>query len=340
MGGDAMSAPAIECLIFPAATLLPESWRQVSGTGPIRTINPALLRDGTGWILAYRVVLTDGRRRLALCRLDPKLRVVEGSPFPLSDLVRFSNETPYPEIARQWLADPRLYRWDGRIFVYWNSGWHEPRNFQFLQELDPVTLAPIGHPRELILPGVRRPLEKNWTFFAAHNGGLHAIYSIEPHRVLRFSTAGGGDIRFDEVACTEWAIPGYPPSHGGLRGGAPPVWHDGCFWSFCHSVHDGANGYSYAASVYCFAAGPRFAPLAGPVKSLPLGRPYSATRTHARLNPAVGEVIYPCGAARDGTRWLISHGINDEQCAISLVDDTEVRACLRPWSGGVSGERN
>ena len=41
-------------------------------------------------------------------------------------------------------ADPRLYRLAGRLFVYWNSGWHEPQNHQFLQELDPVSLRPVG----------------------------------------------------------------------------------------------------------------------------------------------------------------------------------------------------
>jgi predicted GH43/DUF377 family glycosyl hydrolase len=42
------------------------------------------------------------------------------------------------------------------------------------------------------------------------------------------------------------------------------------------------------------------------------------------LNTAVGEVIYPCGAARDGARWMISHGINDEYCAISIVSHAAV----------------
>jgi predicted GH43/DUF377 family glycosyl hydrolase len=48
------------------------------------------------------------------------------------------------------------------------------------------------------------------------------------------------------------------------------------------------------------------------------------------LNPAVGEVVYPCGAARDGTRWLISHGINDEYSAISVVEHAAVLASLQP----------
>ena len=178
-----------------AATLLPESWRRRLDE-PIRTFNPrccAMAPDGSG-------VSGGAERRTAAHRALPpgcEYRVVEGSRS-LSDLVQFRQRS-YPEIARQWLADPRLYRWDGRIFVYWNSGWHEPKNFQFLQELDPATLAPVGAPRELVLRGERRPLEKNWTCFADRGGALHAIYSVEPHRVLRFSTAGVGN-----SASTRW----------------------------------------------------------------------------------------------------------------------------------------
>ena len=278
--------------------------------------------------------------------------------------------------------------------MYWNSGWHEPRNHQFLQEFDPATLRPVGPPREMILAGTRRPLEKNWTLFqapGAHlpvggnspcvpllpqratgdpsgmvwpvpflpqratggpsgmvwpasgeagpptgrctpdpSGGLFAVYSVTPHRILQFSVAGEGDVRFEDAAVTEWALGAFPACHGGLRGGAPPVLHDGRFWSFCHSVHDGPQGYCYAASAYCFAAEGPFAPLAEPLHPLPLAISLSRQRAHPRLNPAVDAVIYPCGAVWDGTRWVISHGINDEQCALSLVPHSAVVAAMRP----------
>lgn len=322
-----MSTPGFECLRFEPAQLLPECWRPAAGTGPVRVFNPALLRDGAGWRLAYRAVLADGRRRLAACRLDAGLRVVEGSPYALSDYVQFPPAKPYPDVVRTWLADPRLYRFGDRVFVYWNSGWHEPQNHQFLQELEPTTFAPIGAPRELVLRGPRRPLEKNWTFFTTTEGSLHAIYSVAPHRVLAFSLAGEGDIFCEEVAQHEFPLTTYPASHGGLRGGAPPVWHDGAFWSFCHSVHDGPNGYCYRAGVYGFSEGPAFAPWAEPVKPLALGA--GAGRLHPRLNPAVDEVIYPCGAAIEGDQWLVSHGLNDEQCAISIIPHAAVRAHVR-----------
>ncbi len=342
-----MSGAAAECIVLPTEQLLPAQWRSFTAEGAVRAFNPALLRDGDGWIFAYRVVGPDGRRRIAICRLDAARRVVAGSPQPLTDRVRFRRGAAYPEIATQWLADPRLYRFGGRLFVYWNSGWHEPHNCQFLQELEAGTLAPIGHPRELVLQGERQKLEKNWTFFegvgtsGAPEGRLFCLYSITPHRVLEFSLEGDGDLRFQETVRHDWTPDGYPVCHGGLRGGAPPVPSEGRFWVFCHSVHDGAGGYRYAPAAYSFSAQPPFAPLAGPASPLDLGNPFGERRTHARLNPAVGEVIYPCGAARDGARWLISHGINDEHCAITSIDAAAVAATLRPIAGaaqaGVSG---
>ncbi|MBM3855004.1 MAG: hypothetical protein FJ399_17925, partial [Verrucomicrobia bacterium] len=259
-----MNASGCECTVFDASALLPEEWRGMAERGPVRTFNPAILRDAAGWIMAYRVVGPDGHRRLAVCRLDPALRIIAGSPVPLSDAIRLAGARSYPDVIHQWQADPRLYRVGERLFIYWNSGWHEPQNHQFLQELDPASFTPKGPPRELRLHGDRQPIEKNWTFFEDAGSRLRCIYSVVPHRVLGFSLVGTGDIEFREVACTTWSLEGYPPSHGGLRGGAPPVWHDGRFWSFCHTVHDGTAGYRYAVAVYCFSHEPGFPPVASP----------------------------------------------------------------------------
>jgi hypothetical protein len=324
-----MTKASVQSLVFDSEQLLPDAWRHVAAAGPVRTFNPGLLREGDGWLFAYRVVASDGLRRIGLCRLNQQLEVVNGSVVALTDHVRFAPAANYPAIATQWFADPRIYRFGSRLFIYWNSGWHEPRNYQFLQELSASTLSPMGFPRELVLRGERQKLEKNWTMFAGDKGNLYAVYSIIPHRVLGFSLDGDGDIVFEDVATTPWMPADYPRSHGGLRGGAPPCFADGQFWSFCHSVHDAPDGYRYAAALYSFAPAKPFAPIAGPTQPLDLGGSRAGFRAFARLNPAVGQVIYPCGAARDGARWLISHGINDEYCAISFLEHADAVQTLR-----------
>ena len=336
--------------IFWGEELLPEAWRDFPRAGPVRTFNPALLRDtdatgaGTdtsraGWLFAYRIAAMDGRRRIGICRLDAALRLVPGSAVAFSDAVRFRPGHAYPEIATQWFADPRLYRFGGRLFIYWNSGWHEPRNFQFLQELDPATLLPRGTPREFVRRAGQQKLEKNWTLFEA-GGEVRAIYSIAPHRVMGCSLAGEGDLVCEEIAETPWALRDYPSCHGGLRGGAPPQRAGDEFWSFCHSVHDGATGYRYAAAAYRFTAAAPFAPISQPHTPLTLPNPFGETRRHERLNPAVSEVIYPCGAALDGDNWIVSYGINDECCALTVLDRATVLATQRPVAPDTPGAPN
>lgn len=317
-----------ECIVFQSGELLPEEWRHFSEEGPVRTFNPALLRDGDGWIFAYRVVGPDGLRRIALCRLDAALRIVAGSAVATTDYVRFPAGRANTEQGTTWFADPRLYRLAGRLFVYWNSGWHEPRNHQFVQELDAANFRPAGPPRELMLRGKRQTLEKNWTLFG--DGPLRAIYSVTPHRVMEFSIEGDGDIGFAESSTQNWDNDAYAGRHGALRGGAPPQLADGHYWSFCHSVYSPPDGHRYVAAVYRFAATAPFCPTGAPLAPLALGNPFGPRRLYPKLNPAVGEVIYPCGAAHLDGRWLVSYGINDEHCAIAILPNAEVQAALRP----------
>lgn len=321
---------ACDHIVFDSADLLPDAWRTIAAGGPVWAFNPGLVREGDGWLLAYRIILADQLRRLAICRLDHDLQVVPGSPSGVSDRLRLPPGDRYPDIVHRWFADPRLYRWDDRLLLYWNSGWHEPCNHQFLQELDAATWNPLGQPRELVLGGDRRPVEKNWTFFRAADGGLLCVYSIMPHRVLRASFDVAGEVQCEPLVETDFTAAGYPPSHGGLRGGAPPVWHDGRQWSFAHSIHDGATGYRYEAAAYAFEATAPFAPRAEPVMPLDLAGPDRDTRRLPRLNPAVESVVYPCGAALDGDTWLVSFGINDERCGIARIPHELVAASVRP----------
>lgn len=314
--------------LFDGVDLLPEAWRPALAPGPLRCFNPGLLRDGDGWLFAYRVVGPDQLRRIGLCRLDARFGIVPGSAIPLSDSISFPPGCGLVPPATTWFADPRLYRLEGRLFVYWNSGWHEPQNHQFLQELDGATLAPAGPPRELLLAGERQPIEKNWTIFG--DGPLHAVYSIAPHRVLRLSLRGEGPIVLSEAAAIEWDPGDFPLRFGALRGGAVPQRDGDRYVSFCHSVAGPGHGaYRYVPSVYTFAASFPFAPTGAPVCPVPLENPFGSSTRNERLNPAVSEVVYPCGAAFDEGRWVVSYGLNDESCAIGVLFPEDVDACVR-----------
>lgn len=316
------------CHLFRSDDLLPPAWQFLRGEPSIWSFNPALLKQDDGWIFAYRMVGFDQKRRIALCRLDRDFQIVKGSQIPFSDWIELppsADEAPAP---RKWFADPRLYCFAGRTFLYWNSGWHEPRNFQFLQEFDPDDFTPLGPPRELALNEPRQPLEKNWMLFGA--GPLHAVYSITPHRILDFSLDGDGPIVCRNSTTIAWDADQYEKPHGILRGGAPPILLEDVYYAFCHSLLSTPAGVRYAAAVYCFNAHYPFKPTHAPQRPLQLGNPFGANTIHGRLNPAASEVIYPCGAHFKDGHFIISHGINDEHCAISVMPRADVTAILTP----------
>lgn len=310
-----------ETILFNSRHLLPDAWCLLAD-GPVWGFNPALCRTSDGFLFAYRIVTTDDERRIGICRLDKELSIIPGSLLAVSDEIFRSNTA----CVRNWFADPRLYTFQSRIFLYWNSGWHSPQNEQYLQELDARTLAPIGPARLLMLEGKRRQIEKNWTFFG--EGPFYAVYSIVPHRVLEFSLDGSGPIQFREVASVDWNPGSYVSEFGELRGGCPPIREGNTYLSIVHSLLPSANGAHYLPAVYRFNAKHPFAPLTAPLAPLPLPEPFQMDRIHGRLNPAAERIVYPCGATVSGESVLISYGINDELCAIARLHHNKLESSM------------
>jgi hypothetical protein len=320
-------SPRTSLQLIPSEQLIPDRWDDLRA-GPIWAFNPSLLRHGAGFLLAYRLVGADGRRRIGLCRLSGALSVIPGSAVGYSDHIAFASGSPAAERARAWFADPRLFRLGDGVFIYWNSGWHEPQNAQFIQQIDADLLHPVGPPRELVLDGERRVIEKNWMLFESC-GQFHAIYSINPHRILTFSLHGSEAIVCRPVAATAWADDSYRPKWGELRGGTPPQRLDGSFHCFCHSVSGPPGGYVYSVAAYSFSIDYPFAPVQVPVRPLAIAIPPQVQGDQERLNQVVREVVYPAGASFDRGQWIVSLGVNDQHCALARVDMADIAACGR-----------
>ena len=308
--------------VYDGPALLPDAWTALNN-GPVWAFNPGLLRLESGWLMAYRIVGGDGQRRIGLCRLTPGFEVIQSTRTALSDAIMLPPGSNIP----RWFADPRQVRLGGSIFLQWNSGWHEPQNAQFLQQLDVDAMGPIGPARELHLIGPRRVIEKNWMLFG--NDPYFAVYSVCPHRILTFSLDTHGGIDCLEVEGTAW-IDSYADLFGEIRGGAPPIRDGDGFVSFCHSVYGEAGDYAYEATAYRFATAFPFRPTHVPFSTLPLMSGSAFPRRLPPLNPEIRTVIYPVGAQLDGDRWIISLGLDDERCAIVALTRSEVSAILKP----------
>src|ERR1700730_15392168 len=96
-----MEAP----IFIEARVLLPQAWKHVADRGPIYAFNPTILSAADGFLFAYRMVLADGLRRIAICKLDEELKPIDGTVLPLSDLIVGCGHN-----VSAWFADPRLFR--------------------------------------------------------------------------------------------------------------------------------------------------------------------------------------------------------------------------------------
>lgn len=158
----------------------------------------------------------------------------------------------------------------------------------------------------------RRPWEKNWSMFT-DGGHLHAVYSIQPHRVLRLESHDVGTVWLHDAHLSfPW---------GEMRGGACPVFHRGEWYHWFHSQAPHSSGY-YTVALYTFAAVAPFRPL----RWIP--RPLIVPDAAARPGPGVATVVFPGGALRRGDEWWVSYGYYDCWCMVAAFSATEIEESL------------
>jgi hypothetical protein len=302
--------------------LVPAAWDKISVDG-FHNFNPALISDGNGgFVMAYRFIAeSDLVRRIAICRLDSQMNVVQGSAVGLSDLIEFAD----PEAdsrSREWFADPRLFNLQGKTWMVWNDGNRSEGNHQFMVELDITSeLKPAGPAREIVLKGSRRKNEKNWAFFEAQ-GKVWVVYSITPHIILSADLNAVSQVVCQKEVTVDWNSR-YSSHFGALRGGAQPVQVGNKFVNLVHSSFNMPEGREYVAATYEFSAEHPFAP----VRELPIpvnfGLPRqseSGNLKENKLNPTTSEVVYPTGLVISGEQVWISAGIDDSE--MTLVQGT------------------
>lgn len=311
--------------LFCNRALLPACWEAEASKGPVWCFNPTLLKQADRWIFAYRVVLSDQQRRIAACLLDEAFEIVEGSQVPVSDSITFDDRPQYSERVTTWFSDPRLYAVKGNIKLYFNSGWHEPRNHQFVVALDENLFPSLGPAKEIDLLQPCKSLEKNWVFLEDTLTDL--VYSPDPHLLAQFVGEQEGRLLYSILPATQSTVAVCPEEKTYLvRGGAPPVRRGSYYYSFCHAILTNEQLPSYRACVYRFSALAPYAPVDQAYSMLEVNLPEESVRTQPPLNPAVAEVIYPCGAALFGKSWHIACGLNDERCAIVTYDCEKLEA--------------
>lgn len=311
---------------YDAAELTPEAWR--SG-GTARAFNPTIAKIDGGYAIAYRVVqLGSDHRRIATARLDEDLVLVPGSVTPLSDEITFAAKADLPDRALTWHADPVYLRLKGRLYLIWNDGATRPVNHQFLAPMTEDGLHAAGPAKELTTLE-RRDLEKNWTLFES-DGEVYASYSYRPHRVLRVDLDTTEPVIVAKTVYTSNFASDYERFFGILRGGAQPVRVGDRFVTMAHSSYKVPEGRVYRGALIEFEAQAPFRVRRLSKAPFDLPSSFGAEFSHEKLNPDVHEVVYPRGFVQHGDEWLVSYGLNDEECAIAVVPAADIEAGFGP----------
>lgn len=309
---------------YDAADLTPEAWRD---GGPARAFNPAIAEVDGGYAIAYRVVQVDSEhRRVATARLDRDLALIPGSVTALSDGAVFA-DAGLPERALTWHADPVYARLGGRLYLLWNDGGARPANHQFIAPMTEDGLRFAGPARELTTLD-RRDIEKNWTLFDV-DGDVYATYSYRPHRVLRVDLDTTDPVIIATPAFKSEFATAYEKFFGVIRGGTQPVRVGDAFVAMAHSSYKVPEGRVYRGVLVEFEAKAPFRVRRISTAPFDLPSHVGTVFAHEKLNPAVHEVVYPRGLIqRSSDEWIVSYGLNDEECAIAVVSSADIEAGL------------
>ena len=322
---------------FTEAELTPAHWLERAGGGTVHVFNPAILRGPDGLVMAYRVVLPDGSRHIAMCRLRDDWSVADESVTPVSDHLSYADAATADDLHAK-PADPRLLTIRGRLYMHFNSGSRPKPNRIYLIEIDPATLLPIGKAREVMRPGPRQLVEKNWMLFE-HGDDVFAVYQLSPLVILRVDLSDPERVVCTDAYTHQWDSWPYEEAYGELRGGATPVHHEGRLYFVVHSLLHGDpepgkrkfEALCYVGAVVALEDRPPFAPaLFSPRPVLELLATEQARPHLPRLDGRCREAAYPDGAVGDARTLTVSYGVNERYAALRMIDWADLRAMLIP----------
>lgn len=287
---------------LPTLLLKPLSRKRIVGLEPDTfQLNSSIIRFDNATLLAYRKGWT--RSNIWLAELDDSYNVLSNVQVDL----------PVTEYNISGSEDPRLFIHGKHLYLEF-CGFQSGSNATRTNILYSA-ITPQGRVLFTCLPSfkARRHWEKNWSFFS-YSDLLYAVYSIEPHIILRIE----GDLAW--VAHESFSS--FPREIGWLRGGSSPYLFDGEWYCFTHNVFRYKDERWYSLGCYTFENEPPFRPTRFLPGSLLL--PTSTDRPEKH----VPHCVFPCGAYQTNDRWIVSYGYYDRYCEIVEYDVAELESQL------------
>ncbi len=168
--------------------------------------------------------------------------------------------------------------------------------------------------------------QKNWVPFR-QDGRWLCIYGHEPLTILE--KFDGGMRLHHQSDPVGWGF-------GAIRGGCPPVWHDGRWWHFFHSSVEMFRDSGDIGKVYyvgCYTFDRKFEILGMTREPLMAG---DKANCSAPWGPVCRiSAVFPCGAIVRGDNWIISYGFLDQEVRIAQIPISEVEGRLFPLTNAL-----
>lgn len=188
---------------------------------------------------------------------------------------------------------------------------------ELVEEKDCWKVAHVYRPK---FPN-HQPMEKNWVPFF-YNGTLHFIYSCQPEHVV---VAVEGE---KEIARHVSTAPFWP--WGVIKGGASPLPYKDKWLRFFHATLDTEPPpwhRRYYVGAYLMEPTPPFNFVAISREPILRGSEEDSTTAAERniCHHRKPQVVFPGSALVDKDGWLLSLGINDCQCAIAHIKESDLK---------------
>lgn len=278
---------------------------------PEYRFNPSIIESGDGYLFTFRTGWKGSN--IYGVKLDSQFKPV--------------SESKLLDVNRQGSGygreDSRLFRLNGKLHMMYTGviGRLGPTNVLFAR-INEDTLEvedkffPRGFPRN--------SWEKNHQYFD-YQGIAHAVYSINPHKILRVE-GNKGELIHETPFKGSW-------SGGHMRGGASPVLHNGEWYCFFHGKWDrmrarlphqptsDAMRHVYNMGVYTFSPEPPFQILRYAPHPIDIADVDMTDGNYC-------DVLFPGGAVLAGNQWAVAMGINDRRSEIRFYDHDFIESQL------------
>lgn len=279
----------------------------------VQYFNPGLVDwQGMRWLVTRRrrCAFQYAKNDISFWRLAPNNTLLSEHPLKI----------PTIRADEHW-EDPRAIIFGGQLWVsysnfYTRCQWVHQGIARVNHQMQAATVfhPQFGDNGVSIITNTGH--EKNWLWFEPrnpedHDGNPLMIYGAYPHTV----------VRFNKDRPKVWTGKGFRWSKGAVRGGTPPIFVDGLYWTFFHSsVELGpvAPRRRYYVGAYAFDPEPPFRILWRTSKPILTGSMHDPRDAGAPL------CVFPCGALFDNGTWHVTMGVNDCACAWMRIPHAEL----------------